>query len=228
MWGRKVRFRSVANVLQEVDWLMKNRNVKGLRFQDDTITLRKGRFKELCAGLKSRGIVWRCSTRSTQITNEVAAMMFDSGCTEVGIGVESADQSILDLMKKGLSVKENEEAIEILKNNGVPVATFFMTGLPGEKEGTPELNISFIEKLNPDRVFCTTFMPYPGTEIWNNPEKFGSKILTKEISMYNQVSGAGEEERPFVLIPTGMDYSKLYENRKRMISFIQEKGKLRG
>jgi radical SAM superfamily enzyme YgiQ (UPF0313 family) len=228
MWGRKVRFRSVRNVLREIDYLVDRYEIEGLRFLDDTITLRRNRFVELCSGLKERNLQWRCSTRSNQIEERLAKMMYESGCTEVGIGVESADQNILNLLKKDVKVKDHEKAISLLKNNGIAVATFFMTGLPGEQQHTPDLNISFIEKMNPDRVFCTTFMPYPGTDIWNHPEKYGSQILTKELSMYNQVSGPGEEERPFVLIPAGMDYNKLYENRKRMIGFIQEKGKLRG
>ena len=92
-------------------------------------------------------------------------------------------------------------------------------GLPGELEITPELNISFVKRTKSDRIFCATFMPYPGTEIWDHPEQYEVEIITRNLSKYNQVSGVGEEEREFAVIPFGLSYDQLSKNRKRMIEF---------
>lgn len=226
IWGRKVRFRSVKNVLDEIDFLIENYNIKGLRFVDDTLILRRDHFKKLCNGLKEKNLLWRCSTRSDLITKELAKIMYDSGCKEVGIGVESADPHILEIMNKEVEVGGHERAIKILKDAGIKTACFFITGLPGEKEGTPELNISFIKRTNPERVFCTTFMPYPGTPVWNNPDKYNIKLISKHLTKYNQVSGVGEEDREFVAIPSGLTYEQLLNNRKKMIDWLAQENKI--
>ena len=228
VWGQKVRFRSVENVLAEIDNLIKDYDIKGLRFLDDTMTLRMDRFKKLCSGLNERKIFWRCSTRSNLVTEELAKLMHDSGCMEVGVGVETADPKVLKFLGKGVKIEEHEMAIKILKNVGMNVACFFMAGLPGESEETPELNISFVKRTRPDRIFCATFMPYPGTEIWRDPEKYEVKIITKNLSKYNQVSGVGEEDREFAVIPFGLSYKQLSQNRKKMIDFLMSENKLRG
>ncbi|MBT4730299.1 MAG: B12-binding domain-containing radical SAM protein [Bacteroidetes bacterium] len=227
IWGRNVRFRSSQNVLKEIDTLIEGYNVEGLRFLDDTMTLRLDFFKKLCYGLKERSITWRCSTKSNLVTKDLAQIMYDSGCDEVGIGIESADQGILDFMNKKVKVKQHEAAIRILKNAGIRITCFFMTGLPGESESTPDLNLEFIKKTNPDRVFCTTFMPYPGTDVWNNPEKYKIRILSRDFTKYHMVSGVGEEDREFIAIPYGMTQEKLYLNRKKMIDFLSGEGKIR-
>ena len=226
IWGRKTRFRSVENVLQEIDFLIENYKIQGLRFLDDTLTIRKNRFIDICKGLEKRNMLWRCSTRAELITKEMAEIMYTSGCEEVGIGVESADPEILKNMNKGVKIEQNEKAIKTLKNAGIKVACFFMSGLPGEKESTPDLNIAFLKRTNPDRVFCATFMPYPGTAVWNNPDKYKIKILTKNLSKYNQVSGVGEEDRDFVSIPIGLTYEQLINNRKKMVDFLAAESKI--
>lgn len=226
IWGRKVRFRSAENVLREIDFLIENNEIQGLRFLDDTLTLREDRLIKICQGLRERNISWRCSTRSELITKELAGIMHDSGCKEVGLGVESADPQILEIINKGVKIEQNEKAIKTLKDVGIKVACFFMNGLPGEKENTPDLNIAFLKRTNPDRVFCATFMPYPGTAVWNNPDKYKIKILTRNLSKYNQVSGIGED-REFVAVPFGLTYEQLFRNRKRMIDFLAHGGKIR-
>ena len=122
-------------------------------------------------------------------------------------------------------IEEHERAVKLLKKAGLNVACFFIAGLPGENEGTPDLNIEFIKRTNPDRIFCTTLMPYPGTDLWNNPEKYNLKILTKDVSRYNQVSGQGEEEREFVALPEGMPHEQLLKNRKKMVDFLAKENK---
>ncbi len=219
IWGRKVRFRSVENVMAEIDLLVEEYAIQGLRFLDDTLTLKKPRLLKLCERLKDYGLLWRCSTRSTLVTEETARMMYDGGCREIGLGVESADQEILDLLDKEVTVEDHETAIRILHAAGIRVGCFFMAGLPGETESTAEKNIAFMERTQPDRVFCSTFMPYPGTPIWNEPQQYGVTITTRDLSCYNQVSGPGEN-REFVAIPEQMSRETLAASRTRMMDYL--------
>jgi anaerobic magnesium-protoporphyrin IX monomethyl ester cyclase len=91
LWGRKIRFRSAANVLDELEELVIARGHRFLNIKDDTFTARKSRVLEICRGIGERGLVfrWCCDTRVDCIDAEVLAAMRGAGCVRVNLGIES-------------------------------------------------------------------------------------------------------------------------------------------
>ena len=51
-----------------------------------------------------------------------------------------------------------------------------MMGTPGETKNTLYRNLSFVDEAKPDMVSLKMFVPYPGTDIYHNPEKYKCKI----------------------------------------------------
>lgn len=177
-----VVYRSVADIIGELKELIK-RGVRHFRFEDDCFTIHPA-FEILCRELTEIDIRYKCHTRSDLMTDEKAALMAMSGCEECGLGVESADNHVLKINNKRLTVEDHKKAIVILKNAGIRVKTYFVTGLPGETEKTLELNKQFVLETNIDKWTVSTFCPYPGSPVFRSPGRFGVEIIEKDFSKW--------------------------------------------
>jgi len=169
-----VIFRSVGNIISELMELMK-RGVNHYRFVDDNFTLHPD-LKGLCRELSRYNLKYRCHTRSNLMSPIIAEWLKSSGCEECCLGIESADDSVLKLNKKHETVAQHKEAIQILKKAGLRTKLYWMSGLPGETDKSIELNMQFMKELKPEKWTLSTFTPYPGCEIFNNPKNFGVTI----------------------------------------------------
>ncbi len=168
MWGKKVRFRSIENIINEINELKNVYSVKNITFMDDSFTINRKRVKELCAALieDNIGITWSCLTRVNIISDEIIALMKKAGCTKVDVGIESGNQRILDLINKGITIEQIRKAAEILKRNKMYWSGFFMFGFPTETENEIFDTISFLKELKPNWANISIFTPYPGTELY--------------------------------------------------------------
>lgn len=171
VWDKKIRYRSAKNVISEIESL-RGMGFNGVSIADDEFFFKKNRDFEICEFMKEAGMSYRCLTRSDIINEEVAGVAAGTGCSEVLLGIETGSRSILDTIHKGVTVKQNETAIRILKEHGIRVKALFMVGLPGESRKTIEETKSFIERTRPDICEFTIFTPYPNTDFWQNPGRY--------------------------------------------------------
>lgn len=185
MWNNKVRYRTPENVVSEMEEIVGEFKVREIKFQDDNWTLKRDRTLELCEEIKElnnklpKRIFWRAYTRTDLVDNKILKAMKDAGCIEIDYGIESGDQDILDIMNKKTTVEQNIEAIILAKETNLDVRGFMMVGLPGTTKYTIKRERDFLEKAKPHAINIAVFTPYPGSEMWKNPKKFGIKILYK-------------------------------------------------
>ena len=110
-------------------------------------------------------------------------------------GVESGSQRILDLMKKGITLQNAEDAVKHAKNVGLGVLTSFILGYPGETETDMEDTIKFSTKLDPDYCQYSILTPFPGTPIYDelkskdliDNEDWQDYTVLKSIIKYNEM-----------------------------------------
>ncbi|MCM8761240.1 MAG: B12-binding domain-containing radical SAM protein, partial [Candidatus Omnitrophica bacterium] len=171
-WGKTLRMRSPQNVYDEISDLKKRYGYKAFMFFDDTITVNKKRMLGICSLLKKLDIIYRCFIRSDTVDREVISAMRDSGCVEVGVGIESGSQRILDIVNKGESVKKNMDAIKLCHDFGIRVKGFFIIGLPGENRQSINETTAFLEEADLDDIDVTIYTPYPGSLIYKDKESF--------------------------------------------------------
>lgn len=190
-----ISFRSIDNIIGEVLELMK-RDVHYIRFVDDNFTIHP-QFKKLCETLSQYNVHYRAHTRSDFMTDEKAELLALSGCEECSIGVESADDNVLKINKKRELVQDHVKAIKSLKKAGVKVKVYLMSGLPGETQGTIDRGKVFMQATQPDKWTLSTFTPYPGCDIYNNPEKYNIDIVDKNFNhWWNFVFNVRDLELP--------------------------------
>lgn len=138
--GGVPRFHSVERVMQEVKYLIEDLGFRALLFVDDVFTFKeKSRLWPLMERMKEYhdqlGVIWRCYSR-TDLGLQSLERMRAGGCIEVGAGVESGSQEILDVSMKYTTVPGNLEFIEACGRADIMPNTFLMIGLPGETEAT--------------------------------------------------------------------------------------------
>ena len=175
-WGKTLRMRSPRNVFDEVEILKDRYGYRSFMFFDDTMTVDKKRMLSLCGMLKDLNIIFRCFIRSDTIDAEVLKAMRDAGCVEVGVGIESGSQRILKIVNKGETVEKNMKAIELCHKLGIRVKGFFIIGLPGEDPASVKETEGFLEKSELDDIDVTIYVPYPGSIIYKDREKFDIKF----------------------------------------------------
>jgi radical SAM superfamily enzyme YgiQ (UPF0313 family) len=173
--GRKFRFRSIDNILDEMEFVVREfPEAKSIFFEDDTLTANKKRCMEFADGIIQRGlkIPWVANSR---IDPDLETMLKikEAGCRELCVGFESGDQEVLNSMKKGIRMDRMLQFMEDAKKAGIFIHGCFMVGFPGETLESIKRTIDWAIRLNPDTVQFYPVMVYPGTEAYEEYKKKG-------------------------------------------------------
>lgn len=224
VWGRRVEYRSIENIIREIQYLVRRFDIRDYKFVDDILCLNKQRFMELSDCLSKLDISWTCEVRVDSLDEEILDAMIAGGCSSIDLGIESVDDLVLQRMKKKQSVQKAREAIQFVKSKGLKAKIYLIYGLPFEPKDIVEKTISFIEETEPDQVSLFTLVPYPGTDLWNHPERYGIKKIEKDFSLYQHSVGGKEEELDWL---SNLEYhdrtrEELRENRNRLKFFAMK------
>jgi radical SAM superfamily enzyme YgiQ (UPF0313 family) len=223
MWGRKVHVRSPDNVISEIKEIIEGYNVYYFRFQDDTISFNKNWLFELCKKMEPLNIHWRANTRVNHSQKDVLEAMYKAGCYEIDYGIESISENVLKINNKQVKVEDMYTAIKNAKEVGLKVRLFFMIGLPGEGGNVSESIIKFIEETVPDGVDVSTFVPFPGCDIYVNPSKYNIKILNTNFDDYVFTLGlyGDEAEKSFTYTHDILTDEELKQKRLEILEYVK-------
>lgn len=173
-WNQRVTWHNSKKIISHLDYLQ-TLGVDSIEFMDDNFVVHPD-FKQILDHLKRLGIVWTCMGRSDCITAEKARLMYNSGCASISLGVESGSDRLLKMMNKRATVEIHKRAISILKDAGVPVKALMIAGFPGETEEDALQTEEFIREQPLDLFNFCAFVPFPGTSVWLNPEKYNATL----------------------------------------------------
>ncbi len=178
--GRKFRTRSPENVVDEIEHLIDKYKLENIAFMDDTFMLNRRRANAIADEIQNRGldIGFVASSRVDMVNQKLLEKLKKSGLTTLYYGVESGSQRILDLMKKGITLKQAEDAVKSAKDAGLEVLTSFILGFPGETREEMDKTIDFSIKLNADYSQYSILTPFPGTPIYRELKK--KKLIDTE------------------------------------------------
>jgi radical SAM superfamily enzyme YgiQ (UPF0313 family) len=174
-YQNKVRFRSPENVVGEMLYLKEKFGVKEFQFYDDNLTMRRAHIEKICNLILEKGLntVWSCPNgiRADLIDDELIKLMRKAGCYYTAIGIESANNDILQNINKKESIETIKNAIDIITRNGVECGGFFIFGFPGETKSTIKNTIDFALKNNLSRAGFFLLSILPGCGFWNDMKK---------------------------------------------------------
>ncbi len=115
----------------------------------------------------------------------VGRTLADSGCVAVSFGYESATQSILDLIDKGVAIEHVPAVLRELARNGIAAQMMGFTDFPSE---TVDQALATYEFLREHEELWTLagigrFGLTPGSIVAKQPERFGVELLPSPASM---------------------------------------------
>ena len=163
--GSKVRTRSAENIITEIKECVEKYNIKNFLFWSDIFNFDREWTLDLCRKIINSGlkITWSANTRANTMDDEMANLMYKSGCRLVSIGVESGSQEILNNIGKKITLDDIRNTVKILKKNKIKIYNYFVIGLPWETEKTVEETIKFAIELDSNFISFYTATPLPGT-----------------------------------------------------------------
>jgi len=181
--GKKLRIRSVENVLQEIESCINDHQFKTFFFRADTFTWKKDWVIEFCNQIikKNLKIRWGTNSRVDTLDKKIINLMKKAGCDVIGFGIESGSQEILNKMKKGITLGQSRKAVALCHQYGIKTLLFFVLGLPWESEKTIKETIDFAKELPGTFYNFSIAYPFPGTEFAKIAKK--NNLLTKS-SLY--------------------------------------------
>jgi radical SAM superfamily enzyme YgiQ (UPF0313 family) len=186
--GHHLRRRSPENVCDEIEVRLNEQNIDTIAFMDDTFTLNKKFVRDFCAEIKRRNLKfwWGCTSRVDTLDEELLQLMKDSGCITIFIGVESADQQMLEKMNKNITVSKTEKAFKLARKVGIRTIASCVIGMPEDTKESMKKTIDFVKSLNPNYALYSLATPYPGTRFYNETFK-KNLIQIKDWSKYTLI-----------------------------------------
>ena len=168
--GKAMRYRDAVAVVDEIELLHRKFGVREIQIEDDNFTLKRDHVMRICEELIARKlpVIWSLpnGVRIDKLDPEMLRTMKRAGCYLMALGIESANQRILDMVKKHLNVDLVRKVVGWVNESGIEAWGFFMIGFPTETRAEIENTISFALSLPLDRVQFTKTTPLPGTEIY--------------------------------------------------------------
>lgn len=189
--SRKVRYRSMQNVFEEINYLLNEFPLAGLlHVLDDTFTCNEKRVRDFCSRMKeirkTRKIEWVCEAHINTIYNkpDLLQTMIDSGLKGFQIGLESGNDEVLKAYRKNTNVAMIKEFINMCASvsNEVFIEGNIIIGGPFESKETINDSYNLCKYLITHgrgmvELQALSFVPLPNTDITLNPEKYGLKIM---------------------------------------------------
>jgi anaerobic magnesium-protoporphyrin IX monomethyl ester cyclase len=208
--GRKFRFRSSANVIAELRaWHALNGDTF-FPFWDDALSADSAHFARLCEAFHRDlefPLRWSAITRANLVTPEILRLMRRSGCAAVNFGVESGDNQILRVIKKGITTEQVVRALRWAKDEGLATAANFMLGFPQETPDALQRTLDYMQRIAPLVDSFSTLgvaVPFPGTPLYDDHHRaygFTDWWLREEYSRYSpppQVTESGRFYRHYI------------------------------
>ncbi|MFX1295528.1 MAG: B12-binding domain-containing radical SAM protein [Promethearchaeota archaeon] len=207
---QKVRFRRITNITYEMQVLER----LGFRFVNlyDNLNISEEFAKNLCRkiAVDKIDLNWGCELRADKISLDLARFLKKAGCRIVAVGVESGDMKVLQRINKLQNLKLVKKGIKFAKSVGLAIQAYFIVGLPGETQESFNQTRRFLNELQLDpgidRVNFFAATPYPGTTLYNSPNKFGIHVIHENWDLY--------DNEHLILRLDSIDFTELEKNFK--------------
>ncbi len=163
----------VDRVRAHLDSVMRIPGIERIIFIDDTFNVPNNRFRKLLKVFTEYDFEWFSFLRVKHADEESVALMKESGCKGVYLGIESSNDVVLKNMNKRSMRQDYCDGLERLNKHGIMSLAAFVIGFPGETDETIQENIDFIENYGIDFYSLKEFFYIPNTKVDVEREQFG-------------------------------------------------------
>ena len=176
--GRKVVVRPAEDVLEEIDFLVKECGIELLNIMDDNILFDKERAKFIFNEIIKRnyGIEIRIDNLAIwHLDEEILKIMKSAGVTRMGVSVESGCERVLHkIIRKPLKLEIVKPIRELCRKTGILMTANFMIGIPGETWNEMRESLKFAEECDFDMITIHIATPMPKTDLYTYAKEQGA------------------------------------------------------
>ncbi len=168
---------SARHLLEKVDFLYRQYNVRRIYFQDDYFPGSKKRFIDILRGLAEYGGELKWATLGIRadtickLNEDELCLLEKSGCFSLDVGIESGNQRVIEFINKAESLDEMRQANRMLAELDILVKYTLIVGFPGESEDEIMDTVRFAAELERDNpnAYCLVFnfLPIVGTPFYD-------------------------------------------------------------
>jgi len=180
MWTTRYVTRDPVKVVDEMELYHNKYNIINFDFQDLTAVVKRQWVVAFCNELIRRDltITWQMpsGTRSEVFDEEVADLLFKSGCRALAFAPESGSAEILRSIKKQVDIEHMLKAMKIAVKRNFRLSCFIVIGFPDDTPETLRLTLSLIRRMaliGVHDVAVTKFVPYPGSILFRQLQQDG-------------------------------------------------------
>lgn len=194
MWTTRWVARSFDDVIKEIEFYIQKYRATNFDFQDLTAIVKKEWIKAFCLKLidKKIDITWQLptGTRTEAIDEEVAALLFRSGCKNITYAPESGSADVLKRIKKKIHPEHVYKSARGCIRSGLDVKFNFIFGFPEDTYRHLFQSINYMVKLayvGVSDISIAPFSPYPGSELFFQLQKRGKIPLKLDNDYYKKI-----------------------------------------
>jgi magnesium-protoporphyrin IX monomethyl ester (oxidative) cyclase len=191
--GRGFRPRTPENVIEEMEQLINNYNIKFLSIEDDNLTFDRKRAEKIFDLMIERGInkkiKWDTPNglRADTLDEPLLIKMKEAGAELIYVAPESGSQKVVnEIIGKNLDLRKVEEVVKICQKINLKIGLFFVIGLPGETKDDILKTIEFANKMRKlgAMSLCSIARPTFGTDLYKLCKEKGYLLKDdKELEM---------------------------------------------
>lgn len=218
------RPRSAQSIIDEIQFLKKEYNIKFITFSDELLMSSKNRTLELCQAFidADLGVKWDCNGRLNFADLEVLQKMKDAGCVFINYGIESLDNDTLRVMHKGLNRNMIIRGVENTLEVGISPGLNIIFGNINEPLSALDDAVEFLLNYDDHAQLRTIrpVTPYPGSELFDYAVEhhllegvedfYENKHLNSDLLAVNFTQHT-DEEVYYALYQTNMKLIKKYQ-----------------
>jgi radical SAM superfamily enzyme YgiQ (UPF0313 family) len=173
LFGKKFRFRSAQNILQEIEYIYNTYGTKSFHFVDDSMCINKNRVMKFCDDLKMSNLPINFSlmTRIDTIDEDLLENLASAKCVRIDYGIESGCPETLKRIHKPHTVEMVKKILPLTNKYGIKTYVFFILGFPWENLEDTQMTLDIMKEISPyvesfHQALASILIPFPGTEIY--------------------------------------------------------------
>ena len=229
--GKKWRYRSASNVVNEIKWQVYELGVKEICIFDDNFSLDKRRAEMICNQLIEEKV-----PITLQFTNGLRVDCLDynllyklkeAGTWLIGLAPESGNPQVLKKIKKGFNHTQIMHVRKKCKKLGIKTFGFFMIGFPFETKTDIEDTIKYSIELDCEVVEFNKVVPYSKTELYDIIVKSGYQTDNNPLCVQSYHEGTINTHKVGDLEPEDLKdliriaYRSFYLRPRKMVDLLR-------
>jgi len=167
--GKWLRFKSVGQIINEIDFYVKNYNAEYFYFISETfLAMPKAHKQEFYKLYDKYKIPFWFNTRPETVNAEDVSCLENIGCHRISVGIESGNEEFRRrALKRNYSNEVVLKAVDIILNSKIQLSVNNMIGFPDETREMIFDTIELNRKFKAASHSISIFQPFRGTELYD-------------------------------------------------------------